>query len=79
MSRGESQSDELVSLSERKFILEAIANEQRIDGRGLYDVRTLRIAFGSTWGRVQVQLGSTRYVLAICIETLSNSCALKRF
>lgn len=72
MSRGESQSDELVSLSERKFILEAIGNEQRIDGRGLYDVRSLRIAFGSTWGRVQVQLGSTRCVLAFWSEPISD-------
>ena len=60
MAKAESQTDDLISLSERKFIVNSIAEEKRIDGRGLYDVRAVRLSFGSTWGRVQVQLGQTR-------------------
>lgn len=74
MSKGESQSDDLISLSERNFILDSIQGEQRIDGRGLYDVRTLRLSFGSTWGRVQVQLGSTRCVFLFSV-TFHSRCA----
>jgi exosome complex RNA-binding protein Rrp42 (RNase PH superfamily) len=62
MAKAESQTDDLISLSESKFIINGLSEQKRIDGRGLYDVRTLRLTFGSTWGRVQVQLGQTRYV-----------------
>ena len=62
MAKAESQYDDLISLSEKNFVINSIADSTRIDGRGLYDVRTLRISFGSTWGRVQVQLGATKYV-----------------
>lgn len=64
MAKAEGQNDDLISLSERTFVISSIADSTRIDGRGLYDVRTLRISFGSTWGRVQVQLGATKYVFA---------------
>lgn len=62
MAKAESQNDDLISLNERNFVINSIAESTRIDGRGLYDVRRLLLSFGSTWGRVQVQLGSTRYV-----------------
>ena len=62
MAKAESQTDDLISSNERSFIIGAISEQKRTDGRGLFDIRTVRLSFGSTWGRVQVQLGSTRYV-----------------
>jgi hypothetical protein len=62
MAKAESQTDDLISSNERSFIIGSISEEKRVDGRGLFDFRTVRLSFGSTWGRVQVQLGATRYV-----------------
>eukprot|EP01127_Copromyxa_protea_P018322 TRINITY_DN573_c0_g1_i1.p1 TRINITY_DN573_c0_g1~~TRINITY_DN573_c0_g1_i1.p1 ORF type:complete len:459 (+),score=113.42 TRINITY_DN573_c0_g1_i1:3-1379(+) len=60
-----------VSSNELKFISSAICESQlRMDGRGVYDFRTLKITFGSEYGQVQVQLGTTRvYVVTTCEVT----------
>jgi hypothetical protein len=64
MSKLTGGSDDLVSVNERQFISDAIKQGRRIDGRAQFDYRTLRIAFGSSPGRVQIQLGQTKYAMA---------------
>lgn len=50
------------SLNEGEFLLEALKQQIRIDGRGIYDVRSIEIKFGAEYGQVEVQLGRTRYI-----------------
>ena len=49
-----------VSQNEQEFIVNALQEERRIDGRKLSDYRSLKISFGSRPGHVEVQLGETR-------------------
>lgn len=48
------------STNEREFLLTALKDGARIDGRKFYDFRTLRLTFGAEYGAVEVQLGNTR-------------------
>lgn len=57
--------DEPLSVNERDFIIEALGEGCRIDGRSKADMRSLRISAGPARGTVEVQLGDTR-VLAVC-------------
>jgi len=50
------------SINEKNFLYEALRQGKRIDGRGIYDVRNIRITFGNQYGHVQVQLGKTRLI-----------------
>uniref|UniRef100_A0A6B2L532 Exosome complex component RRP45 n=1 Tax=Arcella intermedia TaxID=1963864 RepID=A0A6B2L532_9EUKA len=57
----------MVSANEKTFILNALTQNQRIDGRHLMDYRNIKLAFGSEYGTLQVQLGKTRvYVVTSC-------------
>lgn len=56
------------SINEKKFLYEALREGKRIDGRGVYDIRTIRITFGSRYGHVQVQLGRTRVLANVSCE-----------
>jgi hypothetical protein len=47
-------------LNENEFLLAALREQKRTDGRGIYDVRSIDLAFGLDYGQVQVQLGRTR-------------------
>jgi exosome complex component RRP45 len=49
-----------LSTNERDFILAALKDNVRIDGRSIYDFRKLIINFGTTPGHSDVQLGGTR-------------------
>lgn len=49
------------SINESTFLLQALEEKRRIDGRGIYDVRSIDITFGADYGQVNVQLGRTRY------------------
>ena len=49
------------SINERAFILEALQENIRLDGRPLDAFRELHIAFGEEYGVADVQLGKTRY------------------
>lgn len=48
------------SINERAFILEALQEKIRLDGRSLDAYRALEISFGDDFGAVEVQLGKTR-------------------
>ncbi|KAG2224154.1 hypothetical protein INT45_000169 [Circinella minor] len=48
------------SINESEFILAALNEKRRVDGRGIYDVRSLQINFGTDYGQVEIQLGRTR-------------------
>ncbi|KAJ2663034.1 3'-5'-exoribonuclease [Coemansia sp. RSA 1200] len=56
---------------ERAFLLDAVAKGVRADGRGLTDLRTLKIACGPTHGLAEVQLGQTRVLARV-------TCAVAR-
>lgn len=49
-----------LSLAERDFILEALRENVRLDGRGADQFRPLNLSFGDEYGHVKLQLGKTR-------------------
>ena len=49
------------STNERTFILQALQENIRLDGRSLDAYRQLDISFGEEYGVADVQLGKTRY------------------
>lgn len=49
-----------LSANERAFILEALQQNVRLDGRALDQFRPLEIEFGAEFGHVIVRLGKTR-------------------
>lgn len=53
------------SLNEHAFILEALREGVRIDGRALDAFRQLDLTFGDEYGVVDVRLGKTRSVLYV--------------
>ncbi|CAB4056833.1 RRP45 [Lepeophtheirus salmonis] len=61
--------DMLKSNAEHSFILSALSEGKRLDGRKLDERRDLTIHFGREWGTTEVKLGETR-VLA------STSCSV---
>jgi len=58
----------LLSLNERDFIRQCINSKQRIDGRAIYDFRSVRIRFGIEPGSVQVQVGKSRVYVVVSGE-----------
>lgn len=46
----------------REFVLSALKEKMRVDGRGLLEGRTPRLEFGSELGVVECWLGKTRCV-----------------
>nr|ACH87550.1 exosome component 9 [Platynereis dumerilii] len=51
--------DTPMSNCEKEFILDAISKKMRLDGRGCYDYRRIKIQFGIDRGCCQVHLGKT--------------------
>lgn len=51
------------STSEADFLLKALRNGIRTDGRTAYDMRPAKLSFGEELGWVECRLGDTRYVL----------------
>jgi exosome complex component RRP45 len=49
-----------LTVAERDFILEALQENVRLDGRRVDELRPLTISFGEEYGHVKVQLGRTR-------------------
>jgi len=61
-----------ISNIERNFILEALEQEIRVDGRALDQYRSLDLEFGEEFGTVTLRLGKTRFEDSIC--EAENSC-----
>ena len=52
------------SINQRTFLLQALQENIRLDGRALDAYRPLDISFGDDYGLADVQLGKTRFVFA---------------
>uniref|UniRef100_A0A8C7HJ35 Exosome component 9 n=1 Tax=Oncorhynchus kisutch TaxID=8019 RepID=A0A8C7HJ35_ONCKI len=52
--------DTPLSNCERDFLLKAIQETKRLDGRQTYDYRSIKISFGTDYGCCFVDLGKTR-------------------
>lgn len=48
-----------LSIAERDFIVNALREGVRLDGRGVDQLRPLKISFGDEYGHVKLQLGKT--------------------
>ncbi|KKK21658.1 putative exosome complex endonuclease 2 [Aspergillus ochraceoroseus] len=57
-----------LSIAERDFILDALREDVRLDGRAADQLRPLNISFGEEYGHVKVQLGQTSLVVRISSE-----------
>jgi len=51
-----------LSVAERDFILEALRENVRLDGREPDQFRPLNLSFGDEYGHVKLQVGKTRFV-----------------
>ncbi|XP_072112202.1 exosome complex component RRP45 [Mobula birostris] len=60
-----------LSNCERQFILQAIAEKQRLDGRQTYDYRNIKITFGTEFGCCIVELGKTRLLAQVSCELVT--------
>ena len=49
------------SINDRTFLLQALQENIRLDGRALDAYRSLDISFGDDYGVADVHLGKTRY------------------
>jgi len=52
--------EEVVSITERQFILNALGERKRVDGREALEYRHLSIKLGAEMGCAYVQLGNTK-------------------
>ncbi|KAG5513578.1 hypothetical protein PMAC_001010 [Pneumocystis sp. 'macacae'] len=57
-----------LSLNEKEFILEALNNNLRLDGRGFDIWRELTLTFGNSYGHVELSLGKTKIFVRISAE-----------
>ncbi|KAI5779705.1 ribosomal protein S5 domain 2-type protein [Geopyxis carbonaria] len=58
------------STNERTFILEALNNDIRLDGRDFNDFRPLELSFGDEYGLADVRLGKTRVIARVSTEVV---------
>ncbi|KAL2872578.1 exosome non-catalytic core subunit RRP45 [Aspergillus lucknowensis] len=57
-----------LSVVERDFILDALRENVRLDGRSADQLRSLTVSFGEEYGHVKVQLGKTSLIVRISSE-----------
>ncbi|KAJ5473733.1 Exoribonucleasephosphorolytic domain 1 [Penicillium sp. IBT 31633x] len=57
-----------LSIAEREFILEALREDVRLDGRQADEYRPMNISFGEEYGHVNLQLGKTHIIVRISAE-----------
>ncbi|KAJ5485645.1 Exosome complex component rrp45 [Penicillium diatomitis] len=57
-----------LSIAEREFILEALRQDSRLDGRTPDQFRPLKISFGDEYGHVNLELGNTSIIVRISAE-----------
>lgn len=50
------------SLNEKQFVLRALGENIRVDGRARDQFRDLQLFFGSEYGVADIRLGKTRFV-----------------
>ncbi|XP_036372728.1 exosome complex component RRP45 isoform X2 [Megalops cyprinoides] len=60
-----------LSNCERQFLLKAIEEKKRLDGRQTYDYRNIKIAFGTDYGCCIVDLGKTRVLAQVSCELVA--------
>ncbi|XP_052498014.1 exosome complex component RRP45 isoform X1 [Budorcas taxicolor] len=60
-----------LSNCERRFLLRAIEEKKRLDGRQTYDYRNIKISFGTDYGCCIVELGKTRVLGQVSCELVS--------
>ncbi|XP_029949927.1 exosome complex component RRP45 [Salarias fasciatus] len=63
--------DTPLSNCERDFILKAIEEKKRLDGRQTYDFRRIKITFGTDYGCCFVDLGKTRVMAQVSCELVA--------
>ncbi|CAK6969820.1 exosome complex component RRP45 [Scomber scombrus] len=56
---------------ERDFLLKAIEEKKRLDGRQTYDYRKIKITFGTDYGCCFVDLGKTRVMAQVSCEIVT--------
>lgn len=59
-----------ISNNERDFILKALREEIRLDGRSLDQFRPVDLAFGDESGVADVRLGKTRVMVKVSAEVV---------
>ncbi|KAM8939494.1 exosome complex component RRP45 [Pelodytes ibericus] len=60
-----------LSNCERAFLLQAITEKKRLDGRQTYDYRNIKITFGTDYGSCIVELGKTRVLGQVSCEIVA--------
>ncbi|KAM3623504.1 uncharacterized protein V6R79_012026 [Siganus canaliculatus] len=60
-----------LSNCERDFLLKAIEEKKRLDGRQTYDYRKMKITFGTDYGCCFVDLGKTRVMAQVSCELVA--------
>ncbi|XP_001513016.1 exosome complex component RRP45 [Ornithorhynchus anatinus] len=60
-----------LSNCERRFLLRAIEEKKRLDGRQIYDYRNIKISFGTDYGCCIVELGKTRVLGQVSCELVA--------
>nr|XP_046196295.1 exosome complex component RRP45 [Oncorhynchus gorbuscha] len=63
--------DTPLSNCERDFLLKAIQEKKRLDGRQTYDYRSIKISFGTDYGCCFVDLGKTRIMAQVSCELIT--------
>ncbi|KAJ1550107.1 hypothetical protein HK096_008714, partial [Nowakowskiella sp. JEL0078] len=58
----------VTSTNEKKFVINALKEGLRIDGRQLNDYRDIKIVFGESFGHVEILLGKTRVAAIVSGE-----------
>ncbi|KAH0615959.1 hypothetical protein JD844_026638 [Phrynosoma platyrhinos] len=60
-----------LSNCEKRFLLQAVEERKRLDGRQCYDYRNIRISFGADYGCCIVELGKTRVLGQVSCELVT--------
>nr|XP_023685292.1 exosome complex component RRP45 isoform X1 [Paramormyrops kingsleyae] len=60
-----------LSNCERQFLLKAIEEKKRLDGRQTYDYRNIKITFGTDYGCCVVDVGKTRVLAQVSCELVA--------
>lgn len=60
------------SLNEKQFLLQALKENLRLDGREFDHYRSLDLQFGDDLGVADLRLGKTRYVFALRAQLMNR-------